>query len=172
MKESLRDKLDGSIIVLKYPLSPKEPTSERYFHGSITSKEANDLLVQKGKLGSYLVRESRTNPHDYVLSVLCDNMKVVHLIINCNERGYTTPNLDKYFPTMDEFMTNCIKMCPIVDVKDNVVYLKQPLNCSRVNAINFSSRCNELEIENRFNNNKNGLSEEFEVIRIKSFIIF
>lgn len=84
MKESLRDKMDGSIIVLRYPLSPKEPTCERYFHGSISGKEASDLLLAKGKLGSYLVRESRTDPQNYVLSVLCENQKVVHLVINCN----------------------------------------------------------------------------------------
>ena len=34
-------------------------------------------------------------------------------------------NLNKNFATLDEFMSECIKMCPIVDVKDNVVYLKQ-----------------------------------------------
>ena len=60
-------------------------------------------------------------------------------------------------------MSNCITMCPIVDVKDNVVYLKQPLKSSRVNAMNFNERFQELEIESRFKN-KNGLSEEFEVI--------
>jgi hypothetical protein len=41
------------------------------------------------------------------------------------DRGYTTPNLEKFFPTMDEFINSCIEMCPIVDVKNNVVYLKQ-----------------------------------------------
>lgn len=34
-------------------------------------------------------------------------------------------NLNKYFLTLDEFINECIKMCPIVDVKDNVVFLKQ-----------------------------------------------
>ena len=86
MKESLRDKLDGSLIILKYPLSPKEPTCERYFHGSISSKEASELLLAKGKQGSYLVRESRSDPQNYVLSVMCENHKVVHLVINYSVR--------------------------------------------------------------------------------------
>ena len=34
-------------------------------------------------------------------------------------------NFNKYFTTLDEFINECIKICPIVDVKDNVVYLKQ-----------------------------------------------
>lgn len=34
-------------------------------------------------------------------------------------------NLNKNFASLDEFISECIKMCPIVDVKDNVVFLKQ-----------------------------------------------
>ena len=34
-KEVLRDKSDGSMLVLKYPLSSNEPTNDRYFHGAI-----------------------------------------------------------------------------------------------------------------------------------------
>ena len=81
MKESLRDKSDGTVLVLRYPLSYKEPTTERYFHGAISGAEATNLLMTKGKPGSYLVRESRTHPEDYVLCVRCDNDKIVHLII-------------------------------------------------------------------------------------------
>jgi hypothetical protein len=34
-------------------------------------------------------------------------------------------NCSKCYPTLDEFITELSKMCPIVDSKDNVVYLKQ-----------------------------------------------
>lgn len=97
MKETLRDKLDGTILVLKYPLSSKEPTNERYFHGSISGVEAANLLLTKGKSGSYLVRESRTEPQNYVLCVRCENQKVVHLIINYTQNGYTMQNFNKFF---------------------------------------------------------------------------
>ena len=70
-------------------------------------------------------------------------------------------NLNKHFQSLDEFINECIRMCPIVDVKDNVVYLKQPLCSSRVNAINFNARIQELEREANFKA-KNGFSEEFE----------
>jgi len=33
--------------------------------------------------------------------------------------------LNKHFATLDEFINECIKMCPIVDVKDNVVKLEK-----------------------------------------------
>lgn len=165
MKETLRDKSDNTILNLKYPLSSKEPTSERYFHGAISGTEASDLLLKKGKAGSYLVRESRTEPNNYVLCVRCENSKVVHLIINYSSKGYTMQNFTRSFSTLDDFINECIQICPIVDVKDNVVYLKQPLNSSRVNAINFRLRLHDLEKETRLSGNKNGFSEEFESLQ-------
>ena len=41
-------------------------------------------------------------------------------------------NFDKYSPTLDEFINECIKMCPIVDVRDNVVFLKQVSSLERL----------------------------------------
>lgn len=161
MKETLRDKLDGNVLILKYPLNYQEPTSERYFHGAISGADAASLLMTNGKSGSYLVRESRSDPQNYVLCVRCENNKIVHLIINYTSQGYTMQNLNKHFQSLDEFINECIRMCPIVDVKDNVVYLKQPLCSSRVNAINFNARIQELEREANFKA-KNGFSEEFE----------
>ena len=74
-------------------------------------------------------------------------------------------NLNRSFTTLDDFISECIKICPIVDIKDNVVYLKQPLNCSRVNAINFQLRLQDLEKVSRHSSNKNGFSEEFESLQ-------
>jgi hypothetical protein len=36
------------------------------------------VLIEKGKNGSYLVRESQSKPGDYVLSVRCDD-KATHI---------------------------------------------------------------------------------------------
>lgn len=73
-------------------------------------------------------------------------------------------NFNKSFPTLDEFISECIKMCPIVDERDNVIHLKQPLNSSRANVNNFPIRIQELEKENKYGN-KNGFSEEFESLQ-------
>lgn len=45
-------------------------------------------------------------------------------------------SFEKFMPTLDEFINECIKMCPIVDIRDNVVYLKQVKY--RFNFINFN----------------------------------
>jgi hypothetical protein len=36
-------------------------------------------------------------------------------------------NCSKCYPTLDEFINELAKMCPIVDSKDNIVFLKQLL---------------------------------------------
>ena len=41
-----------------------DPTTERWFHGHLAGKEAEKLL-SKGKLGSFLVRESQSKLGDY-----------------------------------------------------------------------------------------------------------
>ena len=60
---------------------------DRWFHGHISGKNAERLLKEKGKNGSYLVRESQSKPGDFVLSVRIDeankDAKVTHVIIRC-----------------------------------------------------------------------------------------
>uniref|UniRef100_A0A8C3JZT3 protein-tyrosine-phosphatase n=1 Tax=Calidris pygmaea TaxID=425635 RepID=A0A8C3JZT3_9CHAR len=63
----LREK-NSNVIELKYPLNCQDPTSERWYHGHLTGKEAEKLLTEKGKPGSFLVRESQSKPGDFVLS--------------------------------------------------------------------------------------------------------
>lgn len=52
----------------------------RWFHGHITGREAEKLILDKGKNGSFLVRESQSQPGDLVLSVRTDD-KVTHVKI-------------------------------------------------------------------------------------------
>lgn len=52
----------------------------RWFHGSLSGKEAEKLILERGKNGSFLVRESQSKPGDYVLSVRNDE-KVTHVMI-------------------------------------------------------------------------------------------
>ena len=48
----------------------------RWFHGHLSGKEA-EIMLDKAKNGSFLVRESQSKPGDYVLSVKTDD-KVIN----------------------------------------------------------------------------------------------
>uniref|UniRef100_A0A8C7WVG6 SH2 domain-containing protein n=1 Tax=Oryzias sinensis TaxID=183150 RepID=A0A8C7WVG6_9TELE len=47
----------------------------RWYHGHLSGKEAEKMLTDKGKAGSFLVRESQSKPGDFVLSVLTNEEK-------------------------------------------------------------------------------------------------
>ena len=80
----LREK-NGEVIELRHPLNCADPTTERWFHGHLSGKAAEKLL-EKGKNGSFLVRESQTKPGDYVLSVRNED-KTTHVMIRCQVRS-------------------------------------------------------------------------------------
>ncbi|TNN05257.1 Tyrosine-protein phosphatase corkscrew [Schistosoma japonicum] len=67
----LREK-NGDLIELKYPLISEDPTTER--------KEAEKMLLERGKPDCFLVRESVHRPGSYVLSVLTGE-QVAHIMI-------------------------------------------------------------------------------------------
>ncbi|XP_044796949.1 tyrosine-protein phosphatase non-receptor type 6 isoform X4 [Bubalus bubalis] len=88
---------DGTIIHLKYPLNCSDPTSERWYHGHMSGGQAETLLQAKGEPWTFLVRESLSQPGDFVLSVLSDQpkagpgspLRVTHIKVMC-EPYYAT----------------------------------------------------------------------------------
>ena len=56
----------------------------RWFHGHLSGKEA-EIMLDKAKNGSFLVRESQSKPGDYVLSVKTDDKvrSAVRLLFSC-----------------------------------------------------------------------------------------
>lgn len=64
---------NGEIIELKYPLNSCDPTAERWFHGNLSGPEAARLVMERGKNGSFLVRESQSKPGEYALTVRTDD---------------------------------------------------------------------------------------------------
>lgn len=60
----------------------------RWFHGHLSAKEAERLMLERGKNGSFLVRESQSKPGDFVLSVRTDD-RVTHVMIRFQVVNYT-----------------------------------------------------------------------------------
>uniref|UniRef100_A0A8C7AMX5 SH2 domain-containing protein n=1 Tax=Neovison vison TaxID=452646 RepID=A0A8C7AMX5_NEOVI len=83
----------GAPVELQQPLGYQDPVSE-WYHGHLSGKEAEQLLMEKGRLGTFLVRESRGNPGDFVLSVLTPRPekadlqpRVTHIMIHFQPDG-------------------------------------------------------------------------------------
>uniref|UniRef100_A0A669BPC3 protein-tyrosine-phosphatase n=1 Tax=Oreochromis niloticus TaxID=8128 RepID=A0A669BPC3_ORENI len=173
-QDLLRER-NGDVIELKYPLNCKDPTSERWYHGHLSGRDAEKLLTEKGKAGSFLVRESQSKPGDFVLSVLTneekhDNVdrktKVTHVMIHYQVR-YLIPGLlrSTKFDTLADLVEH-YKKNPMVEKSGIVVHLKQPFNATRINAANIENRVRELnKVADNSEKPKQGFWEEFEVLQ-------
>lgn len=160
----LREK-NGEVIELKFPLNCADPTTERWFHGHLSGREAEKLILEKGKNGSFLVRESQSKPGDYVLSVRTDD-KVTHVMIRCVDNKYDVGGGRK-FDTLSELVEH-YRRNPMVEQSGTVVPLKMPFNATRINARGIDSRVRELSVSKEHQGltmGKAGFWEEFESLQ-------
>lgn len=153
----------GELIQLKYPLSTSDPTSERWFHGSLTGKETEDLLLKNAKNGAFLVRESQSNPGDYVICARTED-KITHVKIRYKPDGKYDVGGGERFESLSELI-EFYKRNPMVETSGTVVHLKTPFNATRITATTIDSRVRVLSKENTANSGKSGFWEEFEYLQ-------
>uniref|UniRef100_A0A8C7IUD6 protein-tyrosine-phosphatase n=1 Tax=Oncorhynchus kisutch TaxID=8019 RepID=A0A8C7IUD6_ONCKI len=156
---------NGDVIELKYPLNCKDPTSERWYHGHLSGRDAEKLLMDKGKPGSFLVRESQSKPGDFVLSVLTNEEKHENVDRKTKQDGKYDVGGGERFDTLADLVDH-YKKNPMVEKSGIVVHLKQPFNATRINAANIENRVKELnKVADNSEKPKQGFWEEFEVLQ-------
>ncbi|XP_061422116.1 LOW QUALITY PROTEIN: tyrosine-protein phosphatase non-receptor type 11-like [Lethenteron reissneri] len=172
---------DGDVIELRYPLNCSDLANERcgghgvkrWFHGHISGKDAERLLAEKGKGGSFLVRESQSKPGDFVLSVRTGEErvennevkpKVTHMMIRCLEGKYDVGVEEKFESLAD--LVEHFRKNPVVETSGTVIHLKQPLYATRINAASIDHRVRELsKTPADADKQKQGFWEEFETLQ-------
>ncbi|XP_065792956.1 tyrosine-protein phosphatase non-receptor type 11-like isoform X2 [Muntiacus reevesi] len=160
----------GAPVELRHPLGCQDPTSERWYHGHLSGKEAEKLLMEKGCPGSFLVRESQSKPGDFVLSVLTQQLdrvdrqpRVTHIMIHFQPDGKYDVGGGEQFDTLGDLVERYRKN-PMVERSGVVVHLRQPLKATRISAASIESRVQELsEATDASEKAKQGFWEEFEV---------
>ncbi|XP_062848645.1 tyrosine-protein phosphatase non-receptor type 6 [Trichomycterus rosablanca] len=170
---TLQDK-DGTLIQLKYPLNSSDPTTERWFHGHLSGPDAEKLLRERDEIGVFLVRESLSNPGNYVLSALTDQMntkgnRVSHIKIFCKSNGYSVGGKE-VFDSLTDLVEHYKRSC-IEETNGTKVYLKQPFFTTRVNAADIDSRVRQLDEKSERQHDdgdikkKAGFWEEFDALQ-------
>jgi len=164
----LREK-NGEVIELRYPLHCADPTTERWFHGHLAGKEAEKLL-SKGKVGSFLVRESQSKLGDYVLNVRTDDARVTHVMIRSRDGKYDIGEKGDRFDNLTDLIEH-YKKNPMVETSGNgmnqtihLINLKRPFNNTRINASDIGQRVQELQKEHE-TPSLLGFWEEFESLQ-------
>ncbi|TEA30532.1 hypothetical protein DBR06_SOUSAS12410085, partial [Sousa chinensis] len=163
---------DGTVIHLKYPLNCSDPTSERWYHGHMSGGQAETLLQAKGEPWTFLVRESLSQPGDFVLSVLSDQpkagpdspLRVTHIKVMCEGGRYTVGGSETFDSLTD--LVEHFKRTGIEEASGAFVYLRQPYYATRVNAADIENRVLELNKKQESENTaKAGFWEEFESLQ-------
>ncbi|XP_072941625.1 tyrosine-protein phosphatase non-receptor type 11-like [Epargyreus clarus] len=158
---------NGNIIRLKTPLNCADPTTERWYHGQLTAKEAERIMLENGKNGSFLVRESQRQPGDFVLSVRTRG-RVTHVIIRRQDNKYDVGG-GKQFDDLVSLIEH-YRNYPMVETTGEVLRLIQPFNATRIQVQHFYTRVKQLQKENEGPIEsmayKQGFWEEFETLQM------
>ncbi|XP_032274774.1 tyrosine-protein phosphatase non-receptor type 11-like [Phoca vitulina] len=162
----------GAPVELRHPLGCQDPVSERWYHGHLSGKEAEQLLMEKGRPGTFLVRESQSKPGDLVLSALTQQPdkadrrpRVTHVMIHFQPDGKYDVGGGEQFDTLTDLVEH-YKKNPMVEKSGTVVHLKQPLKATRINAASIESRVQELSRATEASEKaKQGFWEEFEMLQ-------
>lgn len=163
MQNGLNEK-NGELIELKYPMNSKDPTTERWFHGSMSAKEAERLLLDKGKNGSYLVRESVRRPGDFALTIRSED-SFMHVMIRNNNNKFDVGG-GTLFDTITDLVDYYIENPMVEKNGGTVVQLKQPLNATKITASSIGDRVAALQKDaNAIVEGKDGFWEEFEQLQ-------
>jgi tyrosine-protein phosphatase non-receptor type 11 len=162
----LREK-NGNIIRLKTPLNSADPTTERWYHGQLTAKEAEKIMLDNGKNGSFLVRESQRQPGDFVLSVRTRD-RVTHVIIRRKNNKYDIGGGQQFNNLVS--LIDHYRNYPMVETTGDVLRLIQPFNATRIQVRHFHTRVKQLQKENEGPIEsmayKQGFWEEFETLQM------
>ncbi|XP_075919547.1 tyrosine-protein phosphatase non-receptor type 11-like [Petromyzon marinus] len=164
----------GDVIALVQPLNSADPTSERWYHGHMPGREAERLLLERGRVGSFLVRESASKPGSCVLSARTDaavgggataggggaTASVTHIMIHwasgkCHVGG-------KRFDSLPDLIEH-YREHPMTEESGVVVQLSHPLYSTRISASQIARRVEELSADTA--GAQRGFADEFELLQ-------
>jgi len=153
---------DHRIVELTEPLIMEDDLGpvldqESWYFGNISGDEARQFLHERGSIGSYLVRESRTNPGFYVLSVRrSGSSNMIEFLISNSEGKFHISSTKRKFKTINELL-EFYKTHPLIDKHtDQEIQLQEPLceTAERVrNDIRIAQEFEWLQFEDKTNTN-------------------
>jgi len=152
---------DNKAIELKLPLLQEDVEDlgldqEKWFFGDITRNIAEDILKKRGAHGSYLVRESRTQPGNYVLSVR-NHTEVIEFMISYSNGTFDVDSGKQLGFSSMAMLIQYYSKYPLIDRQSDMpIYLIEAL-CDTAERLKNSQRIKKefeaLQHEDKANTN-------------------
>lgn len=133
--------VNGNLVEAKYPLYNNEPpTSDPWFHGALDSMLAEKLLKQQGIVNSFLVRERKAVPGEFVLCVLTgpDVVKNIIMLFKGGDYFIKAACVINRFKSLSSLI-EYYKTKPIAEGSGNMILLGKPL-CVGVTSSSTGTR--------------------------------
>ncbi|CAK1554735.1 unnamed protein product [Leptosia nina] len=115
---------------------------KKWFHGIMSAKEAENLIMEKGRNGSYLVRESQTHPGEYVLSVRVRG-RVSHVMIRRQQNKYNVGSGEQFDDLVG--LIEHFRSYPMIENSGDVLRLLQPVSGTCLRAQDIDRKVKEME---------------------------
>ncbi|XP_041987195.1 tyrosine-protein phosphatase corkscrew-like isoform X2 [Aricia agestis] len=135
---------------------------KKWFHGIMSAKEAEHLMMERGKNGSFLVRESLTHPGEYVLSVRVRG-RVSHVMIRRQHDKYDVGSGEQFDDLVG--LIEHFRSYPMIENSGDVLRLLSPVNGTCLKAKDINKKVQEMGDFQR-QRNKSGFDEEFHTIKM------
>uniref|UniRef100_A0AC35U3X2 Protein-tyrosine-phosphatase n=1 Tax=Rhabditophanes sp. KR3021 TaxID=114890 RepID=A0AC35U3X2_9BILA len=159
--------MNGEIITLtKLLIYHSTKYDQLYFHSKLSREDAEKLLIEIGKKGTFLVREKADSATNLVLSALYTEDSARHVVIQVKDNIFDISSGLK-FPTLDALIEHH-KIVPLVIEAGNVLKLENCLTSTKIFAYDIDKR-----IEKMYKNNKKSktlFDDEFERLQASDSI--
>jgi protein tyrosine phosphatase len=152
---------NGSPIELRFPLPKCDHITERFFHRDISGPEAESLL-EPLKAGWFLVRRSKTQPGNFVLSTKTadDQLRILHVFITVQNGQYSIGD-GKKFNSLAQ-LVNYYRSNEMQDKSGVRLTLKQAVDKTEFRVSDIALRVGQLEKVFEINGDmRDGFWEEF-----------
>ncbi|XP_045458272.1 tyrosine-protein phosphatase corkscrew-like [Melitaea cinxia] len=104
---------------------------KKWYHGIMSAKEAEHLMMERGRNGSFLVRESLTHPGEYVLTVRVHG-RVSHVMIRKQDNKYDVGSGEQFEDLVG--LIEHFRSYPIIETSGDALRLLQPVSGTRLRA--------------------------------------
>ncbi|CAG9781996.1 unnamed protein product [Diatraea saccharalis] len=138
---------------------------KKWFHGTMSAKEAESLIMQKGKNGSFLVRESLAHPGEFVLSVRVRG-RVSHVMIRKQHNKYDVGSGEQFDDLVG--LIEHFRSYPMIETSGDVLRLLQPVSGTRLRTHDLEKKVQEMQEVNDCQKleHKAGFDSEFLKLKI------